>query len=63
LSTLLKTSLSGDKELNAKFAIVYTWDYWRTFAPFVSARLLASGNPGCTRRRLTEAHRMDRDPL
>jgi hypothetical protein len=43
LSTLLKTSLSGDKELNAKFAIVYTWDYWRTFAPFVSARLLASG--------------------
>jgi hypothetical protein len=43
LSTLLRTSLSGGKELIAKFVIVYDWDYWRTFAPFVSAHLLASG--------------------
>ena len=41
--SLLQTSFSGVDEVIPKAVVVYDWDYWRTFAPFVSAHLIAVG--------------------
>ena len=41
--SLIQTPFSSADELIAKGVVIYDWDYWRTFAPFVSAHMVATG--------------------
>ena len=42
-ASLLTAWLSGENAVIAKAFVVFDWDYWRTWAPFISAHLLAAG--------------------
>lgn len=39
----LQTTFSGGDAVIPKAIVVFDWDYWRTFTPFISAHLLAAG--------------------
>ena len=39
----LQAPFSGPDAVIPKAIVVFDWDYWRTWAPFISAHMLASG--------------------
>lgn len=39
----LQTTFTGTDAVIPKGIVVFHWDYWRTWAPFISAHMLASG--------------------